>query len=1109
MATSTDQDMEQTATKLLPNLIDEIASSDPNAAYAEYPVDGASYEAGFKTLSYGQLANAINGTAHWLTQKLGPGQKCETVAYLGASDARYVFAFVGAIKAGYKVRGWHHLVHLWNILPSSCTDRQQLFLTSPRNSTAAHVSLLNDLDCDKLIITARAPPGVSEIQSSKEIEVLTIPSLDDLVEGTWAHFPYTKDFETGRHDGAFASHTSGSTGLPSPRVYTNDFIARAVRNILLPPPKGYQSLGAMTGRNKQLLLLPLFHPAGVQFGILNAIYNRTVIVLPSPSAPPSAEGLVGMMGYTQVDTAVMAPALLEGLAKDVVLLEEVTKHLKLLVFGGGSLPGPLGDVIASKIKLASFLGSSETAGYATIFPEDFDATRDWQYAQIHPATGVEFEQQVGDGFELVVKRSVIAEPFQPVFEVFPDLREYRTKDIFDRHPKWPDMWKHASRSDDIIVFLNGEKTNPVTFENEVSKDPEVRSAIVFGQQRFEAGLLVEPRDGAILSVQQRAALIERIWPTIEGANQHAPAHARISKDHILIVNPENPVDRTAKETIKRKATLIAYSEEINALYADAEKTWVGPTGVLSQRQNLADTVAVAEVIQARLKNIARLDALGLEEDFFARGVDSLAVLRLIRDLRGLFGVEQLQPGTVYLHPNAMSLAKTIHDISQESTLTKQDQEAQRRRRLTEVLNFHFQEIDQQACALHSCGNLNTKSGRASNATHAVVLIGSTGNIGSYLLRSLLIHEAVEHIYCLNRSPSSETKQLIHNTKSDATLPTYFSKDRVTFLEANICNARLGLANSDYEIIRKTAALIIYSAWPVNFNLPLSAFENQLTGVTNVCDFAVRAELAPKLLYLSSVAAAMGFNGTKNEIVKEEILEDLGAPAANGYAESKYVAERLLGRAAEKMRLDVRIARAGQVCGPARSKGAWKREEWLPSLVLGSRYLGALPESLGSYGPDDKDVDWVPVDVLADVIVEIGMGADSDAKAQVFHPFKQPALGWGNLVPAVLEAMKSSSSARGRWKDDMKVVSSAEWLAKLRASAATISADHGGHDKDMEAVLKENPAIRLLEFYQKKLGENSVLKWDTKNSERASQTLRQAKAISPSMMKGWVQDWVEG
>ena len=92
-----------------------------------------------------------------------------------------------------------------------------------------------------------------------------------------------------------------------------------------------------------------------------------------------------------------------------------------------------------------------------------------------------------------------------------------------------------------------------------------------------------------------------------------------------------------------------------------------------------------------------------------------------------------------------------------------------------------------------------------------------------------------------------------------------------------------------------------------------------------------------------------------------------------------------------------------------------------------------------------------------------------------------------------------------------MVSPTEWLESLRANASLLSekadSDNSGREKDIEALLRENPAIKLLDFYQNKLSENSVLKWDTGKAERASRTLKQAKAITPNMMMSWVQDWI--
>lgn len=45
---------------------------------------------------------------------------------------------------------------------------------------------------------------------------------------------------------------------------------------------------------------------------------------------------------------------------------------------------------------------------------------------------------------------------------------------------------------------------------------------------------------------------------------------------------------------------------------------------------------------------------------------------------------------------------------------------------------------------------------------------------------------------------------------------------------------------------------------------------------------------------------------------------------------------------------------------------WNKKEWLPILVANSKYLRNIPASLG---PNDM-VDWIPVDVLSKVLVDI-------------------------------------------------------------------------------------------------------------------------------------------
>ena len=64
----------------------------------------------------------------------------------------------------------------------------------------------------------------------------------------------------------------------------------------------------------------------------------------------------------------------------------------------------------------------------------------------------------------------------------------------------------------------------------------------------------------------------------------------------------------------------------------------------------------------------------------------------------------------------------------------------------------------------------------------------------------------------------------------------------------------------------------------------------------------------------------------------------------GYAESKWVGERLLEIAAERKAIQSVVIRIGQLSGGA--NGAWKLSEWLPSMICASAALGCLPQGQG-------------------------------------------------------------------------------------------------------------------------------------------------------------------
>lgn len=89
--------------RTLPGALDELASATPNRLYASIPKD-RDLANGFLDVSCADMARCANYMAHWILKSRGPGREFETVAYFGIPDLRSAAVFLGAVKAGYKVR---------------------------------------------------------------------------------------------------------------------------------------------------------------------------------------------------------------------------------------------------------------------------------------------------------------------------------------------------------------------------------------------------------------------------------------------------------------------------------------------------------------------------------------------------------------------------------------------------------------------------------------------------------------------------------------------------------------------------------------------------------------------------------------------------------------------------------------------------------------------------------------------------------------------------------------------------------------------------------------------------------------------------------------------
>ncbi|KAI1340838.1 acetyl-CoA synthetase-like protein [Xylariaceae sp. FL0016] len=971
---------------LLPHIVDRLARNNPDHVYGQWPIAPSSYDAGYRSITYAQLANIVNGLAWWIRSQLGPGNGETVLTYIGPNDVRYSALVLAAVKAGYVI----------------------------------------------LLTTDPVPPPATAVIEAVKPQTLTIPSTGELLDTNYETYAYNETFQAAQKDPFIIMQVSC---IPKPLIWTHGTSARHQNLSGLAAPHGVKSVDSLTRGRRVMVTLPPFHGAGVTQYLFNSIPFGNISIAPAATGIVTGHGLVEALQQTPADVALLVPSVVAEIAQDPSLLDYCARNLDLILYIGGDLPQAIGDTVAARIPLRCLWGASEVGIPQQLLPAEL-SPQDWKYVSFNPSLGAEFDD-IADGVcELVIRRREALAETQALFTIRGQEKleyESRTKDLFGRHPSVPNAWCWRARADDIIVFLNGEKTNPVSMEQHITaKNPELAGALVVGSQRFQAALLIEPALQSPLSTAEEAALIERVWPTVEEANQTAPAHARVEKSLILVTRSDRPFIRAGKGTIQRAGSLIQYSAEIDQLYANVD----------------ADNVSMS--IRDAILSTTGWTSLGDSESFFDRGLDSLQALQVARAMRRVLHQPNYTMSTIYRNPTIKQLTANI---------------------------------------------------LAGEAPIDVLLTGSTGTLGTLILRTLLDRPGIGHVFCLNRAANGgrdvQTERL-----TASGLSTDGLDERVTFLQADLVHPSFALDNASYATLRARVGLIIHNAWPVNFNLSLSAFRPHLAGVVNLCALAAAAgPRAVRMQFVSSVGAVSG-PGLGGRPAPETVLESFDTPGPNGYSKSKFLSELLCDAATQHLGTPVAVARVGQVAGAVRCSARWNPAEWLPRLVISAVHLGCLPDHLG---PRFSEIDWVPSDVLAQALVDIAMvprtaDAAPNEGARVFNLRNPLTTSWEELRPAIMEAAKE----RGR---EVRLVTPSEWISRLQDSMGVADGKQG---VEVAATAAVNPAIKLLDFYRDALWGSKAV-WPPMSVQRAvqkSSALRELPAIKVDWMRKWVDEWLE-
>ncbi|KAI0312090.1 male sterility protein-domain-containing protein [Amylostereum chailletii] len=327
----------------------------------------------------------------------------------------------------------------------------------------------------------------------------------------------------------------------------------------------------------------------------------------------------------------------------------------------------------------------------------------------------------------------------------------------------------------------------------------------------------------------------------------------------------------------------------------------------------------------------------------------------------------------------------------------------------------------------------------------VVLTGTTGRLGTYLLAQLLASRRVRKIYALNRenaTPLRERQAQAFRTYNFDVALLDVAAEKLSLLVGDMTRHNLGLPYEVYEEIRQSVTVIISNAWTSTLSVkaPLARFEPLIKGLKNLVHLSLSSprDSPPLLAFVSTIM--VWWNHPPMEAKTEELIADPYVSAHGGYSKSKWVAESLLGRAAKSHGLPVAILRVTQLCGDTRT-GSWNIDEWLPALVHLSQLQGVRAVPLYAMKRTSRDAGTLRVLNVVHPIAVPGSVVSTGISAATGLPII-PALVWVDRVRTGPLAANALSRASLYWFEQVLTKPELELhfeIARTMGSSATMRA----------------------------------------------------------------------
>ncbi|MFF5900156.1 amino acid adenylation domain-containing protein [Streptomyces argenteolus] len=390
--------------------------------------------------------------------------------------------------------------------------------------------------------------------------------------------------------------------------------------------------------------------------------------------------------------------------------------------------------------------------------------------------------------------------------------------------------------------------------------------------------------------------------------------------------------------------------------------------------------------------------VGVTDDFFALGGHSLLAVTLARRIGERCG---RRPSL-----RAVFAAPTVEGV--DRLLGREAGEENRREETGPDLAAEARLAPDISSTTRAAATVARKPPRPSARP---LLTGASGFLGAFLLRDL-IETTGGPVDCLVRAEDEHraADRLRTNLEQYGLWRPRYA-ELIHPVPGDLAAPGLGLSPADRTALVRRLGPVLHNGARVNFAAAYGDLRAPNVAGTEELLRLLADSASPGMHYVSTTGVYAPGSGSRPVVITESTPTGPSSALPDGYAQSKWVAEQLVGLARGRG-LPVTVHRPGRISGDT-ATGACQDRDLLWQLIKGCLQARAVPDLA------HVSTDWVPVDYVSAAVVALSAAGRTDV--ETYHHTNPDAPG--------LDRVFNAAAVLGH---DLETVSVAQWQARVAA-----------------------------------------------------------------------------